>query len=912
MQLSLCCLFFFASAFVATQAQQETPQQSLNQYVAFLNGSVDVLMSRFQMLQTYQAEVERYRKRPDSGLRLPSSGPLEDFYYKKTEATSGLTPAEKQRLTTAAEALWKLLNKIDQTGKTLETYVRLSDYQRDNLKQSDALMTEMQGLFGQFSRERDAFFKQIQRIYRRYQPYLATNPYLFTEKEMEQVLLSQAQLLDSLTYHLNENSPADWPVDRVQQRMLADEKALNSFGKAKATLKYPASDMVGMFREALQTIQGVKRRAIDDYTFAARQSAQHGNSVYLDLLKQYNQSLLASYQSFVDYSRPNRQLLHSPKYSPVFVLESAALPSKTVARTAPFTDKSLLSFATKPAVVPASRPTYQALNGHVTFINESLRQMHLLQLLLRNYQSSAEYYRDPARSRQRANLSYAHDDYKMPVAEYQLLLNSSQQIPQPYRSAINTQAEVLLGMLKEMDGLSIELIGYTTRKEYLQDQLQRSDAILDRYAYLFDTFDQKKEQLYRDVRRIFDSYPTANPASSWNVAGKSMLKTLDDDTEILFGVKAYFKLETAQLPATDKLETGARTLIRDEYQNLKGLQRLGRSNGLCPYTRYENLAENSLRFAGLPQRVKPVTPATTRHPYEEFYYLYNNELVYEYNQFTELAKEKLLMAVNQPDLFAFRRTLPTNSLSAVPKRTQPPVNPPAPTVNNQPVKATPRQTEPEQKVVQRDTVYVERTKVDTVFVDRGSARDVPNSLDGFASNNMVLLLDVSSSMDSPIKLPLLKRSVKSLLSLLRPEDQISVVTYSGKARLVLKPTSGANTDEIARVIDGLRSDGDTDGNRGIQLAYKVANQNYIRAGNNRIILATDGEFPVSDEVFQLIAESARQDVYLTVFTFGRNPLTGQNLKKLSQLGKGTFMHVTPQNANLQLVQEAQAKKRPTR
>ncbi len=178
--------------------------------------------------------------------------------YKKTEATSGLTTAEKQRLTTATQALWQLLVKIDQTGKKLETYVRLADYQRDNLKQSDALMTEVQGLFSQFSQERDAFYKQIQRIYRRYQPYLATNPYLFTEKEMEQVLLSQSQLLDSLTYHLNENSPADWSVERVQQRMLADEKTLSSFGKAKANIEYPASDMIGMFREALQMIQGVK------------------------------------------------------------------------------------------------------------------------------------------------------------------------------------------------------------------------------------------------------------------------------------------------------------------------------------------------------------------------------------------------------------------------------------------------------------------------------------------------------------------------------------------------------------------------------------------------------------------------------------------------------------------------------
>ncbi len=908
MQLSLCCLFFFASAIVAAQAQPETPQQSLNQYVAFLNGSVDALLSRFQGLQTYQNEVAQYRKRPDSGLRLPSSGPLEEFYYKKALAVDGLTPAETKRLAASTQSLWQLLNTIDETGKALETYVRLNDYQRDNLSQSDALMGKMQTLFTQFSRERGAFFKQIQGVYRRYQPYLVNNPYLVAEKEMEQVLISQSQLLDSLTYSLRETGPVSWPVERVQQHLLADEKMLASFGKGQASIGYPAADMVGMFRAALQTIQGVKSRAINDYTFAARQSSEHGNSVYLDLMKHYNQGLLASHQSFVDYSRSAKQLLHYPKFSPVFVLQAPTPANQSITQTAPFSDLPLVAFTTKPATAPASRATFLALNGHVSFINESLRQMHLLQLLLRNYQSSVESFRRSGRGLDRANLSYSHADFKLPTADYQLLLNSSQAIPQPYRKAINTQAEVLLNILKEMDGLSIDLIAYTNDKRFADDQFQRADAILDRYALLFDTFDQKKEQLYRDVRRIYQSYPTANPASAWNMAGKAMQKTLDDNTDILFGVKAYFKLETAQVPPTTMLETDARTLIRDEYQNLKGLQRLGRSNGLCPYSPYEDLAENSLRFAAMTQKVKPVLPNTTRHPYESFYYLFNNELVYPYNKFAELSKENLLLAINQPDLFAFQRSSVSGMPPNTTRRTQPvvnQVNTTSPAFEKIPDKLA---TKPEKPRAQHDTVYVERTKVDTVFVDRTGSRDVPTSLAGFAPNNMVLLLDVSSSMESSVKLPLLKRSVKSLLKLLRPEDQISVVVYSGRARVALKPTSGADINDIARIIDNLEPGGDTDGNGGLKLAYKVANKNYIRAGNNRIILATDGEFPVSDEVFDLIGERASQDIFLSVFTFGRNPLTGQNLKKLSQLGKGSFLHVTTQNANGQLIQEAQAKK----
>ncbi|WP_051664268.1 vWA domain-containing protein [Dyadobacter crusticola] len=207
----------------------------------------------------------------------------------------------------------------------------------------------------------------------------------------------------------------------------------------------------------------------------------------------------------------------------------------------------------------------------------------------------------------------------------------------------------------------------------------------------------------------------------------------------------------------------------------------------------------------------------------------------------------------------------------------------------------------------RDTVFVERVRVDTVYVDRNpSPQNVVRTLEGFAANNMILLLDVSSSMNSPLKMPLLKRSIKSLLTLLRPEDQISIVLYSGKARVVLKPTSGAKANEIARMIDLLKSDGDTDGNEGLRLAYKTGNKSYIRGGNNRIVLATDGEFPVSDEVMSMIGQHAKQDLFLTVLTFGRNP--GQKLRKLSELGKGTYAHVTEETADLQLIIEAQARK----
>ncbi|SDF73241.1 von Willebrand factor type A domain-containing protein [Dyadobacter soli] len=926
-------LVFLAFIISPVAAQQEAPQTSLNHYIEFLSQSSEQVIRRFKMLQTYQDDVSRYRKKADYGLRLPSSGPLEEYYYKKALPGLGIEAGKRKQLNAGLENVWNVLNKLDETCKSLETYVRLKDYERNNLKKSDALVTEMQSLFERYAHDKNALYTQIRQVYAGVQNRPATDPYIVTEKAMGEVIAAQQRLLDALPYYLNAETKAEWPTALVRQSMLDDEKALATIGNTASQLQYPASDMVGTFKSALASMQDIKRRALDDHNFAAQQSAEHGNAVYLSLVEQFNHDMLEFYKAFVGYSKPGHLLLNYPFFSPVMRVADASDVAAASKGTPPFQDKSFQPLNVKKAAAPASAAVIKTLNQYVDWINQSLRQMHLLQMIVRNYQSSAEYYRDPAKAQKRANLSYSHEDFKLPSSEYTLLLNASTAIPEPYRKSVTGQAEVLMNILKEMDGLSIELIRYTSEKQYLQDQLKRSDAILDRYLVLFDILDQKKELLYNDIRRIHESYPNATPTSSWYIAGNAMLRTMDNGHDVMFGMRDYLKGETSKLPETANLEADSRQLIADEYKNMKGLQRYGRNNGLCPYTPYEDLGANAGRFAEKVQQYKPATSGYAAHPYESFYYFYNNELVYEYNNFIELSKAGLLKTINQPDVFAFRRTSPQKPAAPPAKVDEPKVEKPVEKprenrvediaqvkTNNAEVPATQQpparedvrpltnEAEPVAQVT-RDTVYVERLRVDTVYVDRNAQlQNVTRSLDGFAPNNMVLLLDVSSSMNSPYKLPLLKRSIKSLLTLVRPEDMISIVLYSGKARVVLKPTSGAKASEISRMIDLLQSDGDTDGNEGIKLAYKTANKQYIRAGNNRIVLATDGEFPVSAEVMDMIRQNARQDVYLSVFTFGRNEHTGQKLKKLSELGMGSYAHVTDASADLQLILEAQAKK----
>jgi secreted protein with Ig-like and vWFA domain len=164
-------------------------------------------------------------------------------------------------------------------------------------------------------------------------------------------------------------------------------------------------------------------------------------------------------------------------------------------------------------------------------------------------------------------------------------------------------------------------------------------------------------------------------------------------------------------------------------------------------------------------------------------------------------------------------------------------------------------------------------------------------------------------MNTPDKLPLLKKSILLLLKMMRPEDEVSIVIFSGKAKVALQPISFKEEEKIKKVIEQLKSEGQTDGNAGIELAYDVADKNYIRGGNNRIILATDGEFPVNEKTFNLVKKFSGEDIFMTVFNFGKTTLSAKNLKQLAATGKGNYEYVSRENVDVKLISEAKAKKK---
>jgi len=186
------------------------------------------------------------------------------------------------------------------------------------------------------------------------------------------------------------------------------------------------------------------------------------------------------------------------------------------------------------------------------------------------------------------------------------------------------------------------------------------------------------------------------------------------------------------------------------------------------------------------------------------------------------------------------------------------------------------------------------------------AKEVPS--ENIPSSNFVFLIDVSGSMISPNRLPLVKSSLKLLTNNLRDKDRVAIVVYAGAAGEVLPSTAGADRQKILEALDALSAGGSTAGGAGIELAYRVAQKNFIKGGNNRIILCTDGDFNVgisSEKGLESLIEEKRQTgIYLTVLGYGMGNYKDSRLQILSQKGNGNHAYIDNiQEANRVLVQE---------
>jgi Ca-activated chloride channel homolog len=891
--------------FSVAQPISAVQQKALNAYVDYANRSSDEVTTVVKSIIEYYPSL--HQKRSWGAPRYTCPVQLDDYYFNNAlEQNKSLSAALSGNLLPRLKELRVSAEKIDSHCKALDTYHKLEDYKQDNFAKAKQMINELPSLLNEYQKKQSALKDALDAIQKK---SIATasaayrNADVFMRGEIER----ERKFVDAWTFNLQRDTHTGWPVDKLEQSILDTDKQLTAMLAAKPVLKYPASSMWSSFQGNLAQILEIKRRALNEYNFEAKKSDEHSNYVYLELVNYLNGTLVADYNSFIQYAMTdNYHGLKTTKYFPRIDIRTQ--PASTAVVVKPFDDipHTPVSIAPQKTALPDAQ--YRTLVNYITYINETWRQTRNLQSTLMSFNSSAAYYRTLDSYERHGALHFDYTNYQVPKAEYQKTIADSKNLSPAIAKSLNDQTQVLQSILKELDDLSISIAMEVSEKQYEKDRLANIDKMLERQDMLFREWDNRKEQLYSDVRKVFDAYP-ASATNSWYISGRALRNLTDLDREALFKAKAYYTGDTTVKVSTTAIDEAIRDVIGREYDNMKGIQKIGRNNGLCPYTPYEDLPNTSKSFSEELRKLRqPVAKSRYDHPYYKLIYHYN-DIVDDYNKFCELsAQVQHLPTVHQPELFILKSQEGKPGATMAMK---------TPAGNSAVVKTTESQSAKKENITQgstppstsvkvlHDTVYIE--KRDTIYMS-DAGEDI-RSMEGYAINNMVLLLDVSGSMNAAEKLPLLKNSIISLLSMMRPEDRISIIAFSDKPKVLLESASFKDEDKINKAVNSLKSSGKTDGNAGIKLAYKTADGNYIRGGNNRIVLATDGEFATSDETLQLISKFSKEDIFLSIFNFGKGAGASKALQQLTTLGNGNYAQISKENVDMKLIREAKAKKK---
>lgn len=899
---SLC--FIFLVALPAT-GQVSVQQKALNNYVDHLNQSASEMAELVSCLIRYYPELSPSYRQGVPRFKCPLI--TESFYYDKAMKESNSLGSSSAALTASIKEFQITADNIQKLSQSLDTYHKLEDYKKDNFEGARKMVNEIGGQLKIYSQKQFKVITEIQKLSLKLVP--APEAYKKTATMMLSAIEEEKRFLDLWKYNLISETHTGWVVPELEQSILKTDAMEKQFSTYKPILKYPASSMVPSFHEALVSVLEVKRNGLDEYNHEGKKSDHHSNEVYLSLINYYNGTLVADYNAFIGYASADGYYgVKAVNYVPLFEIRTREEKHELI--ITPYRERTFSGIAITPQKSALSKPIFVALTAYVDYINETWRQMYHHRDIILNLNSSAAYYSTVTSFKGKGGMSFRHDSFVLPKSQYQKVVTESKSLPPGYAQQLNQRAEEILDILREVDEIGSVLEQETVTKQYENDGVKNIYRLLERNKLLYDQWNLKKEAFYDELVQIYSSYPQTDPKNSWIVSGKALSELTSFDKEALFTARKFYLGDGSVRVNTSKLDEKVRDVIAKQYENMKGIQKIGRYNGLCPYTPYEDLPVRSKQLSELVNELKPAQPNTDRyqHPYYSMIYQYNDIVDY-HNKFSELAPVPLLKTVKQIPLMEVK--YPRPRVESTDQETRPVPVPVA--VNTQETRPAikPEQTkEPVSGTTSsttqllRDTVYIE--KRDTIYLHDNL--DMTRSMEGYAVNNLVLLLDVSGSMNAADKLPMLKQSVLDLISMMRPEDELSIVIFSGKPKIILPSASFRDEDKIRKSINALSPSGKTDGAAGLKLAYKVADGNYLRGGNNRILLATDGEFTVNDEVKELIRKFSTQDIYLSIFNFGKMVSSAKTLENLALTGKGNYEYISRQNIEGKLMREVKAKK----
>jgi len=841
-------LFLLLITSLSAQAQVNTYN-----YLYFCDQMMANTNNSVQCLQNLYADLNKFKEKSSFPFRYFDS--YNCIRQPDPRAFDKINAGPNTFYKTVDSELWKLYNDCYTKNGEIVAYIRLQDYKTD-LDKGFTLVREMQQLQIAMGKARD---KIAIKVASEAKAMAASNSLIKPYQFLMRAILHEEELIRTLSQNFNEDTFVGYPKTEILKSFLEMDDLL----KTANFTNLPDRSYYKKCVEGLQLIQQTKQRSLDNFNNTSTLDGHYANQLYDKLQNYLNNDILHFYSNFCAEGGVNYYPVALREYD--FDSQATPWPLTHLTYTPPLLDS--LNITKQPLPLPVAG--FTQLNTIVYYLDECVRAMQNLYRELHSEGSTWNSLREGKMPYRNPLIKF--DKFTVPISAHALIIKESAHLPAPYRNSLVNRVNDLQQIMLALQDHGIELSRYMSSGSFRGKSMDYINTKLKTIETLYTELDVRKEKLFYETRNVYASYPLRK-TNSWITAASALLKATDDSRKILRQVELRVYEGNESPLSASAIHEDQRDLIINQLKYMNGIVRIGNNNGLCPYNPYEyipgylkTLEEKVVDF--------PTEVDNKSKTYGDFLYMHNI-IVERYNQFAELGLGGNEYSKNDP-------MRPVYLLAYI----------------RQPPKYHYEIPKPKEKV---EEPVSEPEPITVVPIE-------PISFEGYAFNNLVLLLDVSASMNKPERLPLLKESLQQLIRLMRTEDEVGIVIYSGKATLHLTPRSASDTTQIMSAIQTLRSEGNTNIVDGLTLAYKTANKNFIEGGNNKIIMATDGEFKTTEALVKIVEKNA-QKIMLSVFDFSQLPGPLTAIQTLAEKGNGNYVKVTSENSLQALAKETQKEK----
>ena len=527
----------------------------------------------------------------------------------------------------------------------------------------------------------------------------------------------------------------------------------------------------------------------------------------------------------------------------------------------------------QPTLTPQAQEGY---NAYAELANDYMHALwgYRVELGKLNFKSLEYLNIDPLY--RKANLKYEHTDFLEtltfnidPESAYNRVFDIGENVPSQHQVPLNNAIQRIKKSMDSIADASVQIEKYiSTRKYKKEENLETLFTLLNDCERYFETFRTANMSIISTLELARKYYQITSTTDEYLRHAEQLKSIIDPSRKILYALRKNCVADVED--ARRDLDLAIELISEIEKDNLSRTIEGKSYEGV--YVRYDFVLKLATDISAYGQEYTTANVDERRYRMQSpNYYYYNRRvldkfnrvgrgLVLQYNHFVDSSQVRLIKMSEEPHWYKVRNI---NDTSLAPDE------------------------DPAEEVI--------------------DSTETVSALEGYAPNNLIFLLDVSQSMNTAEKLSLLKSSFKHLVSEMRSEDRVGIVIFSGAAKVVLSPTSSTDKELINRALENLKPSGKSDVESGLEKAYDVLTHHYLENGNNKIILATDGDFETLKRHRTLIERHKNEDKMLSVFYYSKekNNSIGYRLRQFAEAGGGRYAYIQAENANEIIIEEAQ-------